>query len=411
MDLGPQATRVILRSHWAGLTGDASERLELLEDYIEECMFAALDDEGLRLFGTDLAAEDRAALYRALPEDDDPRSLWFALRLELARLLEPAAHLAICGSAVGADWSLAIPVLEDCLARYDWRRADEVALQAWRSFHKGPPVCPEEGLAEAVSYTPRLAKLGTLLGLWRTASEQAGETTRGTALRVQIAVLEDRGDWDRVLLAFGDAQGYEGAVGQLWKAWLGRVSSDHRTCYRPGAAPVVKPWPLWLLDFERTPSADGLTSFRLYLDHWLTELGADPVTLREEYLFLFLLLQDLNILKLWNRSYPRLSALIDGIFHGDGVHSASRRRWLQRLGPEDLVEPVFDCLRRVIVSLVPDPATAHRSHYDGHALWLAAVSELNGTAAARLYEEWRRHHGRRINLWKAVDGLAIFPFR
>ena len=72
---------------------------------------------------------------------------------------------------------------------------------------------------------------------------------------------------------------------------------------------------------------------------------------------------------------------------------------------------MFDCLRRVIVSLVPDPATAHKSHYDKFALWLAAVSELNGTGAARLYEEWRRHHGRRINLWKAVDRLGIFPSR
>jgi hypothetical protein len=46
---------------------------------------------------------------------------------------------------------------------------------------------------------------------------------------------------------------------------------------------------------------------------------------------------------------------------------------------------------------VPDPKTAHKSHYTQHPKWMAALKALNPNAYATLLAQWCHEHNRRIN--------------
>jgi hypothetical protein len=89
-------------------------------------------------------------------------------------------------------------------------------------------------------------------------------------------------------------------------------------------------------------------------------------------------------------------------WQGQPPVSASRRRWIERLGVADLFPGVLECWRRHAAGLVPDPASGTGSNYDDCAEWLAVVFELDSTAYQRLVHAWAGPHARRRNLWLAI---------
>jgi plasmid maintenance system killer protein len=88
----------------------------------------------------------------------------------------------------------------------------------------------------------------------------------------------------------------------------------------------------------------------------------------------------------------------------------SRRRWLERLGGHVLPE-VLVLLKKHAAALVPDPAGAHASNYDGCSEWMAAVHELSPEESGKLLRRWQEVHRRRRNLWNALSsrGLSVRP--
>jgi hypothetical protein len=82
--------------------------------------------------------------------------------------------------------------------------------------------------------------------------------------------------------------------------------------------------------------------------------------------------------------------------------SASRRRWVERLGVADLFPDVLEFWRRHAANLMPDPASATGSNYDDCADWLAAVFELDSAAYRQVVQAWAGPHARRRNLWLAI---------
>ncbi len=140
---------------------------------------------------------------------------------------------------------------------------------------------------------------------------------------------------------------------------------------------------------------------------WLEEAGRVSATLLQSRGALGTLTLDLDVGSSLRRTPPTLHRILSTRWPGEPTVTASRRRWVERLGVADLFPDVLEFWRRHAASLVPDPATAPGSNYDDIAEWLAAVFELDSAAYRRVVHGWAGPHARRRNLWLAIDGRHL----
>ena len=116
---------------------------------------------------------------------------------------------------------------------------------------------------------------------------------------------------------------------------------------------------------------------------------------------------DLDVGSSLRRTSPTFHRILSTRWPGEPIVTASRRRWVERLGVADLFPDVLEFWRRHAASLMPDPATAPGSNYDDCAEWLAAVFELDPAAYRRVVQGWAGPHARRKNLWLAITGRDL----
>jgi hypothetical protein len=90
--------------------------------------------------------------------------------------------------------------------------------------------------------------------------------------------------------------------------------------------------------------------------------------------------------------------------------STTRRNWCKSLGGKALIPKIVAFWRENAVRFVPDPG-ASTAEYSESADWLAAVQEINPTAASDLLARWATVHHLRRNLWRdlAQRGFPIPP--
>ncbi len=147
---------------------------------------------------------------------------------------------------------------------------------------------------------------------------------------------------------------------------------------------------------------DGAPSFRRAVRQWLEETGRAPVTLRRSLRALETLALDLDVGASLRTTLPTLHRLLSTRWQAEPAASASRHRWVERLGVADLFPEVVEFWRHHAAGLVPDPANAIGSNYDDCAEWLAVVFELDPAAYQRVVRGWAGPHARRKNLWLAI---------
>lgn len=111
---------------------------------------------------------------------------------------------------------------------------------------------------------------------------------------------------------------------------------------------------------------------------------------------------DLDVGASLRTTSPALHRLLSTRWQAEPAVSASRRRWVERLGVADLFPEVVEFWRRHAAGLVPDPANATGSNYDDCAEWLAVVFALDSAAYRRVVRGWAGPHARRKNLWLAI---------
>ena len=116
---------------------------------------------------------------------------------------------------------------------------------------------------------------------------------------------------------------------------------------------------------------------------------------------------DLDVGSSLRQTAPTLRRLLSTRWQGEPAVTASRRRWVERLGVADLLPEVLEFWRRHAANLVPDPASATGSNYDDCAEWLAAVFELDSAAYQRVVRGWAGPHARRKNLWLAITRKSL----
>ncbi len=417
--LGPKLTALVLRwqrlSALEGATGHTVlEAVRLAEADSDRW---SLDDEALLAFVHSMSDDHQRELFGGIAEKrNEPHwasvltstwSPWFTINRLLAQRWDPAAELAICRAGIASDWSLAIPVLEDILERHALDEAEPVieeALATLLRLRGEERWDPLRGLLvdhRALRYRHRPAtQLPALLRLCGRLAACRGEDELASSWEAQAVLYECWHEWDAVLdylatLRADQKPRLASHFFELWSAMLVQRSSRHR--YGEDLSPD-KSWVPLLARAAWEGTSPDLTLSKL--SGWLDDAASSPESFGIARPWLAVLTQDVGL-------DGAASTLLELLGDQCSRDAPSRRAQLRRVGVGGLASKLLATWSRNAVELVPDPRDNRKSSYGPHAAWLEAVHELSATAYARVVADWRRDHGRRRNLWKAIRGRGL----
>ncbi|MFQ5830661.1 MAG: hypothetical protein ACE5JD_16135 [Candidatus Methylomirabilia bacterium] len=421
--LGPEVTGCLLEWEWRACRRDWRNPFEFADTIRKleaSIRVVSLDDDTVARFILGLGDADQQAVLKGIvahrsagPWADvlgAAHAGWFRIHQGLARRWDPALFEEASRKHIAQDWELALPLVADMLRRKSFDRAlplIEEAVRALVRLKTGEAWDPREMLLIShpalQHWSDRHAPAFRLLESWRKVATGFNQEEMACALELQVTVGRRWADGDAVLEAFRRVSSprFAGMRDRLFADWrslvvettLGRQPNRRES---PGSV-----WVRALVDAARA-GKDGAPSFRRAVRQWLEDTGRAPATLQQSLGALGTLTLDLDVGSSLRKTSPTLHRLLSTRWEGEPAFSASRRRWVERLGVADLFPEVVEFWRRHAAGLVPEPANATGSNYDDCAGWLAAVFELDSGAYQRVVRGWAGQHARRKNLWLAI---------
>ncbi len=414
--VGPRLTELVLRWEWH--RGSKGTTPFAILDRIRraECDSEGwtLDREALRGFVSRLPEAAQQEILRGLVEHGrmahwagvltDAHSTWFPVYRELAQRWHPPVYLALCRDGISSDWSLAVPVLEDILARRAFAEADGVAASALDAllYLRGEKRWdPWDGLLvdqPGIRYRSGPDEpVPRFLDLLARIAEGRGDTEGAEVLDSQAFLLQHWDRWDRVAVHLDEVEdrGHARVADRFFGLWTTSVA---RRSAASGRGDVAVGWVPLIAASLRTGTEpyDAVASLR----GWIERAGANPSEFRRHRSELEVLTRDLGL----GGTAP---ALLRHLGTDDSRNAVSRGVVLRRLGCDVLVPMLRQTWIRFAALLVPDPADNHGSHYEEHAAWLAVVRELNPAACNEVMASWHSQHARRRNLWAALTSAGL----
>lgn len=390
-----------------------AERWELDAEALADFLLGLPDEEQRGVQAWIAARQDAVPWSTAL---QSVHSGWFRAMGELSRRWSPGDWLRICRANVGNDWSLALPVLEDLLARSAASEAQPVFDAAITSLLRpaeGHGWDPErELLLRRLTEEYRLhreeERVPTLLDLGARVARDRGAVRRAFALALQAAAVRLWQDWDAVLAVFAGAGAgdFADVAERLFADWRLVVSRQSAGAHAAGVVDPATNWVPLLVDAARLGPGSA-PRFREDLVAWLGRAGADAGSFGAMRPALETLTLDLGRGGALHETSPALEKMLDRHPAPVSALAESRRGWLDRLGARDLFPAAVAVWRRQAASLVADPGSARGSYYDDCAGGLALVFELDEPTYRRIIDSWSIVHRRRSNLWKAIAARGL----
>ena len=421
--LGPEVTGCLLEWEWRAHRRDGRSAFELVDAIRKleaSAKIVSLDAGTMARFIGGLGDAEQQAVVAAVAGPGGAshwakvlgaaRSGWFTIHQALAKRWDPALFEEASRKNIAQDWKLALPLVADLLRRKSFDQAApliEAAVRALLRLRTGETWEPRETLLisrPVLRYgSDSPADAFRLLESWRKVATGLGQDELACALELQAAVGRRWADGNAALEAFRQVRSprFASLRDRLFADWRSLVVAATLGHESDEGEPLGSVWVHALVDAARA-GADGAASFRRAVREWLDETGRAPATLRRSGGAVEVLTLDLDVGSSLRQTAPTLRRLLSTRWQGEPAVTASRRRWVERLGVADLLPEVLEFWRRHAANLVPDPASATGSNYDDCAEWLAAVFELDSAAYQRVVQEWAGPHARRKNLWLAI---------
>ncbi len=421
---GPQVSRCLLRWEWHPHAGEgagagfalldrlcraevAGQRWTLdgaaLEEFVDQL------DEGLQrriLTGMIAAAAQehwRTVLSRSW-------SGWARLHERLSERFSDTRFLRACREQLRYDWTVANPLLEDCLARGAWQEGLDVGQlglavllrhEAHGTWDPGESLLVDH---PALRHRWRpLQLLPRLLRLWSRCALGAKRAELGQALRLQAALYEDWADWGKALAALQQAEraGFAPLADRLYADWRRLVAERSDSRYRGRAQGS---WVPILADAARQGDGEACVQG---LWGWLEKAGASAESFEQARALLALLTVELGQKGALERASPKLCQALQLRAPQEGELANSRCEQLAALGALQLLPVALTVWRAWAALLPPDPADCEKSDYWLHVFWAEVVHELDRAAYQQVLLGWRSAHRRRRNLWKAMERAGL----
>jgi hypothetical protein len=342
---------------------------------------------------------------------------WFAHYKKLCRKWDPGRFLEVCQKGVMQDWRLALPLIDNLIARKAFQDAVALADKAVGSMLRmteGKAWDPRKGLIVTESSFPydgeKDRAIPGLLKRWNKAARAVGDNETACALELQLAILRDWTDGDAVLQALHRVPPSFDAIGErIYEDWRSLIATWSVESAMDEFTESEHRWIHGLIDATRA-GTKGPAMFRRVLLRCLDETGKTRTSLRRGFKSLAVLTLDLNSGSELKKASPTLQRLLSREPEGDRRVTALRRIWLKRLRASELLPEVIQFWKRNAAQLVPDPEHS-AGDYQDCAEWLAVLRDIDPYACKKIVEQWKLTHRRRKNLWKILERAKLISMK
>ncbi|WP_223278571.1 hypothetical protein [Nostoc sp. 'Peltigera membranacea cyanobiont' 232] len=434
INLQPTITHCLLEWEWLRIQKQGQDAFKLakqIREWEEKVFHISLDDDAVIDFFSDLPDEQKKLVLAGMTAERDSSlwkydlentfSYWHLFYMEVLRqFATPEIYLNNLRATISQEWQNGLPVIEDLLAKQEYRESLTVIQETLDALLKNKPDLnpwtPENSLlfvaVGGFSYEPgNWEKEKTLLRYYQQAVRELGEIEWVNALSIQHITFECCYDWSSMFKAFTEIPVNKDTHKALFTSWresiIKRGTPYRYSYFYTNQKPVDTWWLHWLLD-SITSKEKGHTWFRQQIIEWLENLPGDEGQLGGEYSILHLLTKDLTEIKYQGKSpYPKFYEIVILPNQLSTRDDISRRMYLQEYAPPDLWERVMAYWQANLHNFVPRPDSSQSSDYTKNAQWMSALKELAPQSYDSLLSQWKVQHKRRPNLWKAMRNLGL----
>jgi hypothetical protein len=192
---------------------------------------------------------------------------------------------------------------------------------------------------------------------------------------------------------------------KLFAEWRNRVV-EWCVPYHQRSEQPADSWVYWLIEARRNPVSHR-PAFLDHLKMWFGRFTARPVFFRENWQSLAVLTRNLPFAEQLTARYPTFHAhVLMGKPALDAMLEKSLREALTLLAVEPREIEPMPIWQEHLHLLVPSPDSGG-SNYQGHALLMKALCEVNRASYDRIIAEWKTVHRRRRNLWAKLTSLKL----
>ncbi|ODG97077.1 hypothetical protein A4S05_15180 [Nostoc sp. KVJ20] len=330
-------TSSLLEWEWLLVQSQGQDGFKLaqkIREWDEEFYHTSLDDDAVIDFFSKLPDVQKKLIFDGMTANrevqkwkhdlENTHSPWHIVYMELIQQFStPEIYLNNLRATISQEWQNGLPVIEDLLAKQEYRESLTVIQETLDALLKNKPDLnpwtPENSLlfvaVGGFSYAPgNWEKEKTLLRYYQQAVRELGEIERVNALSIQYITFEFCYDWSSMFKAFAEIPVNKETQQALFTSWresiIKRGTPYRYSYFYTNQKPLDTWWLHWLLD-SITSKEKGHTWFRQQIIEWLENLPGDEGQLGGEYSVIHLLTNDLTEIKYQGKSpYPKFYEVV-----------------------------------------------------------------------------------------------------
>ncbi|MDM8516644.1 hypothetical protein QUF76_10620, partial [Desulfobacterales bacterium HSG16] len=342
-------------------------------------------------------------------------SVWHQVYQKYSVAYQPEIYLENCKKFLEKNWEYGLPLIRHHLDEKEFVKAEQIYEKTIASFvgdRDDYNWNPEQKLLICVAYgfgspdSTIIELLDGWIALLQKPEQDLQADKKAKILKFQRTAYHNPYDWDAVSAMIHEI-GFD-HISELVEQWQSFIIKE-TLGYNSGRAKTgFDCWIKWLIDAKLAKNK-GKSWFVGKMEQWLDSLASDMQAMNDNRELFFILTHDLSDITDLKDRYPGLMAMIEKDSYVERLHDKSRRKCFELTGGKQLASIIENCWKKQIGNMMPDPKDSGKAVYDRHALWLAAIKDLNPEIFEEIIKKWKEDHKRRKNLWIAIKeaGLTV----
>ncbi|MBF0226799.1 MAG: hypothetical protein HQK76_15210 [Desulfobacterales bacterium] len=420
--VGSIVTSCILEWTWLISNKNSDKFLSQLITLEEDLQFLRLDQRAYENFFANLTDDEKKCIYQYLKDHEnapawkelliDAHSKWHKIYYDYTKTFSPETYFRISYNLLDQNWTYGVDLIHNQLKKNNLKEAEALYQKTLISFagknqdkevwDPGKKLLILSGYRVGKSSDERIVNL---LGEWQNICKEIGLESKSKILIFQQAVYQTRYDWDKIFSLIQNIKNPEiSPLIEQWKMYNISESISYMGRYIDESE-LISSWINWLID-AAMDETKGKAYFVEKTRTWFKGLSRENKLSIIDQLLVNIFTNDIGHISEFKLRYPNLLQLISAYRDNNPV-SNSRSKWLKEMGGLSFIPDITDLWIIRILDVMPDPRSVQDGQYHSHALWVAALKELDPDKFQEVIKKWQIDYKRRKNLWAEIQRIGV----